>query len=149
MFTGLKTDLIAPKLHRIVIKDPRIAAARKAGQFVIVRERAGAERIPLTFADADTCDESVMAQNGVEYQLVVTNCGSVVLEGVVVDDQTLFGPQGYFLSGALFPGVNNQVTIDKNDEPRLAVDGFCDTFADQLDPVTNKLLNTKEHFIMS
>ncbi len=53
MFPIVKNDLIAPKLHRIVVEAPRIAAARKAGQFVIVRESAGAERIPLTIGDAD------------------------------------------------------------------------------------------------
>ena len=54
MFAVLRNDLIAPKLHRIVVRAPRIAAARKPGQFVIVRERAGAERIPLTIGDADS-----------------------------------------------------------------------------------------------
>lgn len=53
MFTVLKNDLIAPKLHRIVVKVPRVAAARQAGQFVIVRESEGEERIPLTIGDAD------------------------------------------------------------------------------------------------
>ncbi|WP_303721293.1 sulfide/dihydroorotate dehydrogenase-like FAD/NAD-binding protein [Malonomonas rubra] len=53
MFSILKNDLIAPKLHRIVVEAPRIAAARKAGQFVIVRESAGEERIPLTIGDAN------------------------------------------------------------------------------------------------
>lgn len=53
MFTVLRNDLIAPRLHRIVVKAPRIALARQAGQFVIVREREGEERIPLTIGDAD------------------------------------------------------------------------------------------------
>lgn len=53
MFTVLKNDLIAPKLHRILVEAPRVAIARKAGQFVIVRESAGGERIPLTIGDAD------------------------------------------------------------------------------------------------
>ena len=37
----------------MVVKAPRIAAARRPGQFVIVRSGEGAERIPLTIADAD------------------------------------------------------------------------------------------------
>ena len=44
---------IAPEVHRLVVVAPRVAAARKPGQFVIVRAAEGAERIPLTIADAD------------------------------------------------------------------------------------------------
>jgi ferredoxin--NADP+ reductase len=40
-------------LHRMVIRAPRVAAARKPGQFVIIRAAEGEERIPLTIADAD------------------------------------------------------------------------------------------------
>jgi ferredoxin--NADP+ reductase len=36
-----------------VLEAPRIARIRQAGQFVIVRAAEGAERIPLTIADAD------------------------------------------------------------------------------------------------
>jgi ferredoxin--NADP+ reductase len=53
MFTVLINELIAPKLHRLQVKAPLIAAARKPGQFVIVRAREGEERIPLTIGDAD------------------------------------------------------------------------------------------------
>jgi NAD(P)H-flavin reductase len=37
----------------MVIKAPRVAAARQPGQFVIVHSSEAAERIPLTIADAD------------------------------------------------------------------------------------------------
>jgi len=53
MFTVLKNDVIAPRLHRLEVAAPRIARARKAGQFVIVRKGEGDERIPLTIGDAD------------------------------------------------------------------------------------------------
>ncbi len=53
MFPVIKNDLIAPKLHRLVVSAPRVAVARKAGQFVIVRQGVGEERIPLTIGDAD------------------------------------------------------------------------------------------------
>jgi ferredoxin--NADP+ reductase len=53
MFEVLRNDTLAPNLHRLVISAPRVAKARRAGQFVIVRPREGAERIPLTIADAD------------------------------------------------------------------------------------------------
>ncbi|BCR04458.1 ferredoxin-NADP+ reductase subunit alpha [Desulfuromonas versatilis] len=53
MYEVLSNDTLAPNLHRMVVRAPRIAPARKAGQFVIVRCEAGDERIPLTIGDAD------------------------------------------------------------------------------------------------
>jgi ferredoxin--NADP+ reductase len=44
---------LSPNVARLVVHAPRIAQIRKPGQFVIVRRAAGAERIPLTIADAD------------------------------------------------------------------------------------------------
>ena len=53
MFRVVSNDEIAPQLHRMVIEAPRVAKARKPGQFVIVRAQEGGERIPLTIADDD------------------------------------------------------------------------------------------------
>jgi len=53
MFKVLENEVLAPNLHRLVILAPRIAKARSAGQFVIVRSEVGQERIPLTIGDAD------------------------------------------------------------------------------------------------
>lgn len=53
MFRILATDVIGPDIKRFRIEAPRIAAKRKAGQFVIVRVAAYGERIPLTIAAAD------------------------------------------------------------------------------------------------
>jgi NAD(P)H-flavin reductase len=53
MFRVVSNEEIAPQLHRMVIEAPRVAAARKPGQFVIVRCAKGGERIPLTIADDD------------------------------------------------------------------------------------------------
>lgn len=53
MFEVLSNVSITPLLHRMVIRAPRVATARKPGQFVIVRAAEGEERIPLTIADAD------------------------------------------------------------------------------------------------
>jgi ferredoxin--NADP+ reductase len=53
MFDVLANETLAPGLHKIVIRAPRVAAARKPGQFVIVRAAEGEERIPLTIGDAD------------------------------------------------------------------------------------------------
>ncbi len=40
-------------VHELVVSAPLVAASRQPGQFVIVRLGPGAERIPLTIADAD------------------------------------------------------------------------------------------------
>jgi ferredoxin--NADP+ reductase len=47
------TDQLSPNVYRLVVEARRIAEIRKPGQFVIVRKGPGAERIPLTIADAD------------------------------------------------------------------------------------------------
>jgi len=53
VFEVKSNEQLAPRLHRVVVKAPRVARARKPGQFVIVRHDEGGERIPLTIADAD------------------------------------------------------------------------------------------------
>ena len=59
MFEILSNQVLAPQLHRLVVRAGRIAAARRAGQFVIVRLGEGHERIPLTIADADVADGTI------------------------------------------------------------------------------------------
>ena len=49
----LENTRIAPNVNRYRIYSPEIAAARRAGQFVIIRIDDRSERIPLTLADAD------------------------------------------------------------------------------------------------
>ena len=53
MFEVISNDILAPNLHRLVVHAPRVAMARRPGQFVIVRGESGDERIPLTIGDAD------------------------------------------------------------------------------------------------
>ncbi len=53
MFRIVRNETLAPQLHRLVVEAPRVAAARRPGQFVIVRHCDQDERIPLTIADAD------------------------------------------------------------------------------------------------
>ena len=53
MFELISNEVLTDNVHRLVLKAPRIAKSRKAGQFVIVRSDDQAERIPLTIADAD------------------------------------------------------------------------------------------------
>ncbi len=49
----VRTDQLSPNVTRLVVEARRIAEIRRPGQFVIVRRGPGAERIPLTIADAD------------------------------------------------------------------------------------------------
>src|SRR5271167_4750781 len=44
---------LSPNVTRLDVLAPRIARIRQPGQFVIVHRCEGAERIPLTIADAD------------------------------------------------------------------------------------------------
>jgi ferredoxin/flavodoxin---NADP+ reductase len=46
-------EQLSPNVTRLVAQAPRIAQIRQPGQFVIVHAANGAERIPLTIADAD------------------------------------------------------------------------------------------------
>ena len=50
---------LAPDIHRLEVAVPRVATAGRPGQFVIVRLGPGAERIPLTIADADAALGSI------------------------------------------------------------------------------------------
>ena len=50
----VSSDQLSPNVTRLVVEAPRIARVRRPGQFVMVRRGPGAERIPLTIADADS-----------------------------------------------------------------------------------------------
>jgi NAD(P)H-flavin reductase len=54
MFEIVNKETIGPDVTRYEIKAPRIAKARRCGQFVIVRAFEHSERIPLTIADVNT-----------------------------------------------------------------------------------------------
>jgi len=49
----ITAEFLATDIKRFVIEAPKIAAKRKAGQFVIVRTDQTGERIPLTIADSN------------------------------------------------------------------------------------------------
>lgn len=49
----LGTMRLTPDVHRLEVRAPRVAAVGRPGQFVIVHLGPGAERIPITIADAD------------------------------------------------------------------------------------------------
>lgn len=53
MHTVVSRAQLSPNVTRLDVVAPRIAQVRQPGQFVIVHKGEGAERIPLTVADAD------------------------------------------------------------------------------------------------
>jgi ferredoxin/flavodoxin---NADP+ reductase len=53
MFKIVAKRELGPDVFELTVQAPRIAKARKAGQFVIVRTDDKAERVPLTIADVD------------------------------------------------------------------------------------------------
>jgi ferredoxin--NADP+ reductase len=53
MFPVLTSHWLAPKVRRLEVSAPRVAARHRPGHFVIVRAYAGGERIPLTIAGSD------------------------------------------------------------------------------------------------
>jgi ferredoxin--NADP+ reductase len=79
MFEVLSNDTLAPSLHRMTIRVPRVALARKPGQFVIIRAAEGEERVPLTIADADasagTITLFIQAVGGSTRTIVATPVG--------------------------------------------------------------------------
>jgi 2-polyprenylphenol hydroxylase and related flavodoxin oxidoreductases len=53
MFKIISSEIIGTAVAKLVIEAPLIAAAAKAGQFVILRVSNAGERIPLTISDHD------------------------------------------------------------------------------------------------
>ncbi len=84
MYEVISNDILAPNLHRMIVRAPRIAPARKAGQFVIVRAVKGGERIPLTIGDADpaagTITLFVQAVGASTRQIVAIPAGGAILD---------------------------------------------------------------------
>jgi ferredoxin/flavodoxin---NADP+ reductase len=58
-FDVLENTRLSAGVHRLRVRAARIAETRRPGQFVIVRLGPGAERIPLTIADADAADGTI------------------------------------------------------------------------------------------
>ena len=59
MFPVLSKIRLAEGIYKIVVRAPRIAVARRTGQFVIVRPSEEGERIPLTIARANPQQKSI------------------------------------------------------------------------------------------
>jgi ferredoxin--NADP+ reductase len=56
----IANEALAPQIHRLVVHAPRIATTARPGQFVIVHLGDGAERIPLTIAERDPDDGTIV-----------------------------------------------------------------------------------------
>ena len=55
----IESRFIGPDIKFIKIEAPKIAAKRKAGQFIILRVHEKGERIPLTIADSNAEDGTI------------------------------------------------------------------------------------------
>ena len=53
MYKIIQKEMLTPNICRMVVEAPRLAAAAKPGQFLIVRADEKGERIPLTISDFD------------------------------------------------------------------------------------------------
>jgi 2-polyprenylphenol hydroxylase and related flavodoxin oxidoreductases len=83
-------DQLSPNVTRLVLEAPRIAEIRRPGQFVIVRLGEGAERIPLTIADADPVAGTI--------SLIIQGIGASTMDLVALQPgdaiQDVAGPLG-------------------------------------------------------
>jgi len=82
MFQVLSNEILAENLHKMMVSAPRVARARKPGQFVMVRLAQGEERIPLTIGDADpaagTITLFIQAVGASTRQIVNTGVGGFI-----------------------------------------------------------------------
>ncbi len=82
---------LSPNVTRLDVVAPRIAQIRQPGQFVIVRRGDGAERIPLTIADADSAAGTIA--------LVIQSVGKSTRELVALEPgeaiADIVGPLGH------------------------------------------------------
>jgi ferredoxin--NADP+ reductase len=83
-------DVLAPKIVRLVVKAPLIAAKAQPGHFVVVHLNEQAERIPLTIADFDREQGTIT--------LIIQEVGksSAMINTLEVGDsfQDILGPLG-------------------------------------------------------
>ena len=157
MFEVVSNEILAENLHKMVVKAPRIARARKAGQFVMVRLAQGEERIPLTIGDADpaagTVSLFIQAVGASTRRIVetpvggfirdvagplgkethITNWGRVACVGGGVGTAVLFP-----LVKALAEAGNQITTIIGGRSSRYII------LADELAPLSESLLITTE-----
>ena len=59
MFKIVEKKYLSPRVALLRVEAPRIAKARRAGHFVIVRATATSELIPLTIAQANVKEGTI------------------------------------------------------------------------------------------
>ena len=86
----LAKHVLAPRITRLVVKAPAIAAKAQPGHFVVVRLNDRAERIPLTIADFDRTQGTIT--------LIIQEVGksTAMINGMNVGDSfaDILGPLG-------------------------------------------------------
>ncbi len=87
----LEKAQLSPNVTLLRVSAPRIAEIRRPGQFVIVRLGPGAERIPLTIADADSVAGSIT----LVIQSIGKSTADLVELGVGQAIQDIAGPLGH------------------------------------------------------
>ena len=91
MHSILAKAQLSPNVTRLDVVAPRIAQIRQPGQFVIVRRGDGAERIPLTIAEADPVADTIT--------LVIQAVGKSTMELVALEPgdaiADIAGPLGH------------------------------------------------------
>src|SRR5581483_3499645 len=78
----LEADWLAPLVRRLRVRAPHVVRHCQPGQFVIVRHKPGAERIPLTIAGCDrsagTIDLIIQAVGATTRQICALEAGSTL-----------------------------------------------------------------------
>lgn len=103
----IEKEEIVPNVHKLVIRDPRIARKARAGQFVLLMATEKGERIPLTLSDWNV-DEGTIT-------LYVLELGISTMKIVGLKE----GDSFFSLAGPL----GNPATIEKFG--RVVVGGGC------------------------
>ncbi len=115
MFEIVRKDVLAPTVHRFVIKAPFIAPKRKPGNFVMLRIDEHGERIPLTLVDSDSNNGTItLIVQGIgksTRQLLAMNAGDSIRDLVgplgnptpIIKDHTIVCIGGGVGTAELYP----------------------------------------------
>lgn len=82
MYSVVKAEQLADRVHELVVEAPHVARHAKAGQFLIVRVDADGERIPLTIsrAEGDLVRVIFMTIGATTYRLAELRPGDTILD---------------------------------------------------------------------
>jgi ferredoxin/flavodoxin---NADP+ reductase len=157
MFEVLSNEILAENLHKMVVSAPRIARARKPGQFVMVRLAQGEERIPLTIGDADpqagTITLFIQAIGASTRRIVETKVGGFIRDVAgPLGKETHIGNFGRVVcvgggvgTAVLFPLV--KALSEAGNQITTIIGGRSSRYiilADQLTPLSDTFLVTTE-----